>query len=199
MAGTPLKNLRMFEQLCSENAFQNIILATTMWDEIDEETGEAREEELKKKYWRSMLERNSTTSRFLRTRESALVLIDPLIDKENIRTSLLVQKEMVDMRKKLPAMSAGQELFSTMEELVRKHEDLLRRIRTKIKRADSDMMALERSQEEYERLQINLESMVKEMRKLKLPLGQRLVNMSTKFTLRSFKSMMLKVSKDLVH
>ena len=128
-----------------------------MWDEVDEETGEAREEELKTKYWRSMLERNSTTSRFMRTRESALVLIDPLIDKENIRTSLLVQKEMVDMRKKLPAMSAGQELFSTMEELVRKHEDLLRRIRTKIKRADSDTMALERLQEEHERLQINLE------------------------------------------
>ena len=196
MAGTPLKNLRMFEELCGKNAFQNIILATTMWDEVDEETGEAREEELKTKYWRSMLERNSTTSRFMRTRESALALIDPLIDEANIRISVLLQKEMVDMRKKLPATSAGQELFSTMEELVNKRGDLLRRIRTEMKRADGDAIALGPLQEEHAKLKSSLESTVKEMQRLKLPLGRRLVNMTTNFTLKLFKSVMFKVSID---
>ena len=42
MAGTLLKNLRMFEELCGKDALKNVIL-TTMWDEVDEETGLARE------------------------------------------------------------------------------------------------------------------------------------------------------------
>jgi len=198
MAGTPLKNLRMFEELCGRNSFQNVILATTMWDDIDEETGVAREAELKSKYWRGMLDRNSTTGRFLRTRESAFTLIDPLIAEANTRSSVLLQREMVDMRKKLPATSAGQELFSKMELLVRQREDLLNRIRNEMKRADGDKMVLEPLQEEHESLRINLESTVKEMLRLKLPLGKRLLNMTekfaSKFTFAFFKSMMSKRS-----
>ena len=40
MAGTLLKNLRMFEELCGKDALKNVILTTTMWDE---ETGLAQE------------------------------------------------------------------------------------------------------------------------------------------------------------
>ena len=198
MAGTPLKNLRMFEELCGKSAFQNVILTTTMWDEVDLETGEEREAELKSKYWRTMLERNSTTSRFLRTRESAFRLIDPLIDAANKRSSLLLQDELVDMRKKLPSTSAGQELFSAMEVLVRQREDLLRRIRNEMKRTDGDKVTLEPLQEEHQKLQMTLEETVNEMRRLKLPLGQRLMNMTDKFfssKLKSFKSIFKRLSK----
>ena len=119
--GTPLANLRLFEDLCGKNALQSVILATTMWDEVDKETGEARERELKSnpKYWLTMLARNSTTSRFMRTRESAFTLIDPLIEVANIRSSVLLQQELAEMRRKAPSTSAGQEFFSTMESLVR--------------------------------------------------------------------------------
>jgi len=49
MAGTPLKNLHMFE-VCNRNYFQNVILVT-MWDEVNEKTEVAREAELESKYW----------------------------------------------------------------------------------------------------------------------------------------------------
>ena len=39
MASTFLKVLHMFEELCGKKAFHNVILMT-MWDKIDEETGE---------------------------------------------------------------------------------------------------------------------------------------------------------------
>ena len=107
-----------------------------MWDEVDEETGVAREEELKATYWRAMVALNSTTRRFNRTRESAFALIDPLINIANTRISVLLQKEMVDMRQKLPVTSAGRELYSVMEELVKKREDILRRIRKEMESAD---------------------------------------------------------------
>ena len=197
MAGTPLKNLRMFEELCGKNAFQNVILTTTMWDEVDEETGENRERELKTEYWRSMLERNSTTSRFLRTRESAFDLIDPLIDAANRRSSVLLQNELVDMRKTLPATAAGLELFSTMGQLVSQREDLLRRIRYEMRRSDGDKMILEPLQEEHQKLQNSLEATVIEMRRLRLPLGQRLLIMTDKFFSSKFESLKSLISKRL--
>jgi len=182
LAGTALKNLRMFEELCGKNAFQSIILVTTMWDQVDKETGETREKELKSnpRYWQTMLTRNSTTSRFMRTRESAFTLIDPLIELANIRSSVLLQQELTDMRRKT-STPAGQGLLSGMESLLGQREDLLRRIRDQMKRAKGDEMVLQAFSEEHQKLRDSLESTVNEMRRLKLPLGQRLVNMTDKF------------------
>jgi DNA repair exonuclease SbcCD ATPase subunit len=185
MVSMPLKNVPLLEKLCGKDAFQTIILTTTMWDEVDEEAGEARERELKSKYWQAMLDRNSTTRRFMRSRESAFELINPLIDAANKRNSLLLQDELVEMRKKLPLTPDGQALFSAMELLVRQREDLLRRIRNEMKRTGSDKINLEPLQEEHLNLQINLEGTVNEIRRLKLPLGPRLVNMIEKFFSRS--------------
>ena len=185
MAGTPLKSLRMFEELCGKNAFHNVILTTTMWDEVDEETGDARETELKSKYWKFMLDHNSASGRFMRTRESAFFIIDPLIDAANKRSLLLLQNELSDMQRKLPSVSAGQELFSKMGVLVRQREDLLRQIRNEMQRADNDRMTLKPLQQEHQRLRIDLEAIVNEIQRLKLPLGNRSLNMTNK----SFSSM----------
>ena len=187
MAGTPLRNLGMFEELCGKNALQKVILTTTMWDEVDQETGETREGELRSTYWRPMLQRNSTTNRFSRTRESAFTVIDPLIDTANIRFSALLQQELKDMRKKLSSSSriAGQELVSTMELILSQREDLLRRIRGEIKRRD-EMMILEGLQDEYQKLKINMESTMNDMRRLKIPIGMRLVKMTDKFFSSNF-------------
>ena len=188
MAGTPLKNLRMFEQLCGKNAFQNVILTTTMWDEVDEETGSEREMELKSKYWRSMLEQQSTTNRFLGTRESALNIIQPLVDAANDKSKLLLQQEMVDMRTKLPATSAGLRLFEETELLVKRRQQVLEQIRNAMKHSNEDETSLPTLQDEYQRLKTQLDTAVNEMRTLRLPLGKRLSQMTRKwfsFKLRS--------------
>ena len=185
----------MFKELCGKNAFQNVILTTTMWDKVDEETGEAREKELKSKYWQSMLERGSTTGRFMRTRESAFTVIEPLIDAANERSSVLLQKELVDMGNKLSSTSAGRKLVSELEVLVRKRQDILRRIRNEMKRTDGDEMTLKPLQEEHQRLRNSLEAIVSEMRRLKLPLGHRLLNMTDKFLSSRFMIYDLRPSK----
>lgn len=188
MAGTPLKNLRMFEDLCGKNAFHNVVLTTTMWDQVDEETGGVREEQLKSIYWRTMLERNSTTSRFKGTRESALRLIEPLIDAANKKSSLLLQEEMVDLRSKLPETSAGARLFSETELLVKKRQEILERIRIAMKHSTQDKTTLPALQEEYQRVKTQLDTTVNEMRKLKLPLGKRLSQTTRKWLSSKFGS-----------
>ena len=188
MAGTPLKNLRMFEELCGKNAFHNVILTTTMWDNIGEETGCAREEELKSRYWKSMLDRNSTTSRFMGTRESALHLIEPLIDAANKKSSLLLQQEMVDLRNKLPATSAGARLFFETELLVKRRQEVLERIRNAMKHSSQAKASLRTLEEEYQKVKMELDTTVNEMRKLRLPLGKRLSQTTRKWFSFKFKS-----------
>ena len=141
-----------------------------MWDDVDQETGEAREEELRSRYWQPMLLRNSTTNRFRRTRESAFSIIDPLIDAANTAP---LQQELADMRTKLSSTSlaAGQELFSTMELLLKQREDLLRRIRNE---TVGDVTILESLQDEYQKLKTNMKSTINDMRELKIPLRKRL-------------------------
>ena len=166
--GTSLKNLHMFEELCGKNAFHKVILTTTMWDEVEEEIGEERERDLKTKHWRTMLEYNSTTSRFLRTREPAFDLIEPLIEAANNRCSLVLQDELVNMRKSLSATAAGRKLFSEIDQLVSQRRDLLCRIRHEMRQLDGEKMTLEPLQEEYRKLQKTLEETVNEMRRQRL-------------------------------
>ena len=74
-----------------------------------------------------MLDRNCMTGRFLGTRDSALRL--PLIEAANKKSSLILQQKMVDLRNKLPEMSAGARLFSESELLIKQRQEILERIR----------------------------------------------------------------------
>ncbi|KAF8811262.1 hypothetical protein BYT27DRAFT_7208685 [Phlegmacium glaucopus] len=160
MAGTPLKNLRLFEELCGKNALHNIILTTTWWNEVDEETGRLRENVLKSKNWRSMFDRGSTISRFLRTRESALEVIEPLIDAANAKSSLLLQQELVDMRTKLPETSSALRLCTELEDLVKKRQAVLERIRNAMKHSTEFQTSLPLLKEEYQRLKTQLDATI---------------------------------------
>jgi hypothetical protein len=64
MMGTPLRNIRRFKELCGDDALRKITLVTTMWSEVDEDTGSQREKELREIYWKSMIDQGSRTARF---------------------------------------------------------------------------------------------------------------------------------------
>jgi hypothetical protein len=91
MAGTPLKNFRIFEKLCGKHALSNIILTTTMWDKIDDATGQEREKELRGQYWKSMIELGSTTVRYRNTRDSAWEILGKILRGGHDRHAVLPQ------------------------------------------------------------------------------------------------------------
>lgn len=184
MAATSVRHLRTFEELCGKDALQNVILATTMWDEIDEATGKMEEERMKTKYWNKMLERRSTTGRFMGTYESALQLLQPLIDAANFkRSSLLLQHEMVDMGKQLTETSAGRRLFTKARHIVSQRQDVIQRIQIEMGRPIKDRTSLQPLQEEHQKLSQTLESTVEEMRVLNLPVALRFLETSEKWLL----------------
>ena len=184
MAATSVRHLRTFEELCGKDALENVILATTMWDEVDEATGKMEEERMKTKYWNKMLERRSTTGRFLGTYESVLQLLQPLIDAANFkRSSLLLQYEMVDMGKQLTETSAGRRLFTKVQHIVSQRQDVIQQIQNEMRCPIKDRTSLQPLQDEHERLSQSLESTVEEMRMLNLPVALRFLETSEKWLL----------------
>jgi hypothetical protein len=105
MAGSLLKNLRMFIGVCGQKAMPNVVLATTMWGEVRMETGERREKELKESFWKDMLEDGCRVERFKDTYESAWCIIDGL--GQNNSMPIQLQLEMGDRGLRLDDTQAG--------------------------------------------------------------------------------------------
>ncbi|KAI6094676.1 hypothetical protein F5141DRAFT_118312 [Pisolithus sp. B1] len=110
MGKTPLRNYNMFKELCGRDNFKNIILVTTMWDEVTEEVGSAREQELHADFWRAMIALGSTTHRFERTTESAWKIINSLSVAPLIQQ---IPREMVDEHLPLHRTTAGRANMAT--------------------------------------------------------------------------------------
>ena len=97
-------HLKTFQNLCGAEVLKNVVLVTTMWDEVDEELGNDRESELITRYWKTMIELGSRTSRFYNNTESALDIVSQFQDA---RCTVLLQKELVDLNLELAETSAG--------------------------------------------------------------------------------------------
>jgi hypothetical protein len=81
----PLANLKLFEKLVGKSPLGKIILVTTMWDSLNDEEGLniTRENELKKTYWKQMINNGSQMVRFDRNRESGWKIVDNLLNQGN--------------------------------------------------------------------------------------------------------------------
>jgi hypothetical protein len=116
LGGQAKSNLLMFKQLCGPEAFSNVILATTMWEQVDLKIGEQREYELKNKpdYWGYMISKGSKVVRHLNNLESARELISIYASKDSkiAPKPLEIQVEIVDRGLELEQTQAGKEVES---------------------------------------------------------------------------------------
>ena len=180
MVGAPraLKNLRIFEGICGRHAFKNVVLTTTMWDDVDKETGATREAELKSIYWKSMIDCGSSTGRFKGTRDSAFHLIAPLRETNN-RIPLSIQKDLVDCDIRLGETVAGQVLRLEIKRLAMRQQETIHQVREELKRPNN-ATSLQVLMEEYEELKRSLGSLLQQMDDLRVPLGRQATNAITR-------------------
>jgi len=166
-----LKNLRMFGKLCGDDALTNVILATTMWDRVDRSTGERREEELKKDFWNRMLALGSPAVRFQGTFESAWQIIDIIANKKRVDI-LLLQEELVNLKRQLSETQAGMVLYNELQKLLAEHKETLRKLRDEAA-LSNDKQLKEELDAAYEAIQRKLQSTFDQISSLKVPLGRR--------------------------
>ncbi|CAL1717180.1 unnamed protein product [Somion occarium] len=128
MAGSAMRNLRFFRQLCGDDALTNCAVVTSMWDSVSPQVGAEREEELKSKenFFKPILDSGATLFRHDNTIESTHQIIRPLIHKAPI--ALAIQRELVDEGKRVFETSAGNTLLGEIAALEKKHQEELQRL-----------------------------------------------------------------------
>jgi hypothetical protein len=166
----------MFENICGKKALQNVIIVTTMWDEVDEAIGTEREKHLKSTCWKAMIDQGTKTVRYRNTADSAWTIMDDYLTTPNNRCALLLQQEMVDMERQLYETKAGKALCETFEALAKKQQNTSGKIRSETKHHGDDRIsaALE---EEYDDLRKWPDTTIKELSTLKISLGRRIMRM----------------------
>ncbi|KAK6429768.1 hypothetical protein LTR95_014085, partial [Oleoguttula sp. CCFEE 5521] len=139
MQGSAKNNLIMFKKLCGHNALKNVILATTMWERVNEPDGVERERQLKTKqeFWGYMLDNGSQLHRHKNTQDSALQLIGSLISRQAHKAKVVldIQAEIVDHGKSLSDTAAGQAVDNAVAQERNKIEKELAHAQADMKQA----------------------------------------------------------------
>lgn len=115
MQGSALTNFHIFQELCGEEALGNVILLTTMWDQLDNVgVGTRRQHELREEYWSSMIEHGSHVRKFHPASASlAEALVCRLLEKDNV--VLQIQKDVMEQGKALEATAIGRFVIERLE------------------------------------------------------------------------------------
>ena len=111
MQGAAMKNLRMFRKLVGNDGLKNVFLVTTMWDNVDQQEGIARENELRAnpEFWKAMVDKGSKILRQDHGPISSYHIVQELMGR-NTRVTLDIQRDMVDNKKSLADTAAGAEV-----------------------------------------------------------------------------------------
>jgi hypothetical protein len=112
--------------MCGDNTIRNVILATTRWSKGDvalqREREERREQALHNTHWKSLINCGATTARFLSSYASAWTIAD-LITAMNPPDVLLLQEEIVDLRKEIHETQAATLFYEPVQRELLKLKD----------------------------------------------------------------------------
>jgi len=99
-----------------------------MWDEVDEEIGEERLVELQSMYWKEMIAQGSRTMRYRNTSESAMQVLQEVIAMSTKQRYDILQREVQNLKQKLPETRTGQELHARLDGVISKQFQLLSKV-----------------------------------------------------------------------
>ena len=173
MAGSPHRNLRMFEELCGDQAAKKVVLVTTMWDKVEQDTGVHRERELFENYWKTMITYGASTARFSNCAASAWSIIDPILSLKQPGAELLLLKELVDFKRPLNETKAGKTLYSDRQRLLAEYRDTIRSLAEQALE-ESNLQLAQKLEAELKRVQKDLDETFNERRELRLEILRRL-------------------------
>ena len=178
MAGTPHRNLRMFGELCGDQAVKKVVLVTTMWDKApasgkQNETFAQREKELSQNYWKTMTDHGASIARFSNSADSAWKFIDILLSQHDSEV-LLLQEEIVDLKRALNETQAGKTLYSDLQRILAEQRDTVRSLAEQA-RSESNPQLAQQLEAELKRIQKDFDRTFNEIKNLKVPFGKRLM------------------------
>ena len=176
MSGSVCKNLDMFGRLCGDKAASRVRLVTTMWDKAkNRHAADSRVPQLENEFWKPLIDEGARHLKFDNTPKSAWDIINDLTGQPvtvETDSALLLQEELVDAKKKLNETNAGKALYSQFEKLLLAQKEAMKQLSDEAKTNDPNLAR--ELEEEYKRIEAQLQKTMEEMDKLKIPLLRRL-------------------------
>jgi len=112
-----------------------------------------------------MVDHGSQIRRYKDSRDSAWEIVNLIREKKEKKDlPIQIQKELVDLQKRIPQTKAGDALRNSLKTLLEEQKAALRR-----------MKQSPDSPEEYEEAEKQLRSTLEQIQDLKIPLGQRIL------------------------
>ena len=160
--GSPLRNLAIFKDLCGKDSLNHIVLTTTLWNDIDEETGSAREAQLKEGYWRPMIARGSRMRRFSGTRQSAFQLLRPFVGRANALRGVQLRVILPAEFPQDEATPMSRTKVALLQVAHKQQQEILRKIEEELNTPDNGAK-LHLLRKEYEDLKSTSSSLLEQM------------------------------------
>ena len=117
-------------RICGESTLRNVVLATNMWGNVDQEIGITREQQLVAEFVKPALDKGAQLRRHYDTTESAHQIIRTILD--NRREALQVQRELVDEKREFDRTTVGEEITREVDEHIRKLERDIGELQTEL-------------------------------------------------------------------
>lgn len=131
MDGASMKSLRLFRSLCGEDNLSNVILGTTMWGLVDEDTGKKRERDLAENYWKEMMDKNTSMRRIPTNPDDAKILVESFL--RNMPFVTQIQQELKSGTP-LSQTGAGAALRDEMEKMSERYKQELETAKAKMEK-----------------------------------------------------------------
>ncbi|RXW18647.1 hypothetical protein EST38_g7208 [Candolleomyces aberdarensis] len=126
MGAVAKKNLVMFQKMCGEHAYPNVVIVTTRWNEVNTLVAESRESELRSKdaFFRSIAEAGAPLMRYGRTEACTQTIIRKALERQPV--VLTIQQQMVVKGKKVADTDAGMRLQVERMDSIEKCKEVLK-------------------------------------------------------------------------
>ena len=170
VGGIARENFRLFEKICGEGAMKNVVIVTTMWEDVEENVGKAREQELATKslFFQTAIQQGANMDRLQNNSESAKRVVSRFLPNPYRR--LQMQRELVDENKQVPETEAGGILSDILRQQEERHQREMEKLREELQR-ESDRAEMSRLREELRRTRENLRRVKKDEEKLQAGAG----------------------------
>jgi len=112
LEGSSVRGLNAFKALCGEENYPGIVLATTRWDEVDDDEGKSRQEELCSKayFWGDLKKGGCHITTLSVGRPSALKVIEHIVNQDR-RLTLCLQRQMILENKPIHETDLGRIIY----------------------------------------------------------------------------------------
>ncbi|KAJ2923135.1 hypothetical protein H1R20_g13959, partial [Candolleomyces eurysporus] len=126
MGAVAKKNLVMFQKMCGEHAYPNVVIVTTRWNEVNTIVAESRESELRSKdaFFKSIAEAGAPLMRYGRTEACTQTIIRKALERQPVE--LTIQRQMVVEGKKVAETDAGMRLQVEKMDSIEKCKEVLK-------------------------------------------------------------------------